>query len=958
MERDISRTNYNECMTTASTATTMNASTDIVDDMSQVFGQTKFRQIIEKSQTHKPVWYDANDTSLHRKHLTEQLKLADEHLHMIIVGGHINTMWNEYNDKRNEIKDIFQTLIKYEMKFCRQHNIEQHFWKILYYNQIEAIRRLLSSSATASKSSNAATPTIEQQRQQQQYHSVCMQMIDDGMTFFNEMINEICQTYEFQLDDFLDANGGRNLKGMKYVSLAIVSVQKLCMYIGDLLRYREMINENLRFDDASRWYIKAYQLIPSNGMPSNQLAIIALYNKRKFDAIFYYMRSLIASNPIKSAKESLDILFDELRKKYQANEARTIKCSTERNRRKSSEHFKREIWVHPTDGQLDYRTVFFGSGNDDGESLDSSDLYKKFIFHFSHVHGTLFTRVAPESLEKCMEQALKQFQELLNHRTPGLFTVQKMAQLFILNAFAVENSTRDKSSLSVPALIFMFAFVGVILRRIRHELHEILVSGANESIEKSSTSERTKITRIEHFHLPDIVDTSLAVLSMWSNWARQNLSLWSPTPILRTIHDFCQLLNLCVWDELSKMATTLAIIEYESNDFLAVRPSDAVPPPHFIKFRLPEEMFTLGKSDLLLGDYLYCPSVVIVPNAVSFARMKNIYDFCSIDLVYGERPMLKMMNETKFVSTNVCSDSESSSSNSQSNETSSSVLSHSNDEDDDDIRDDLKAIDTNEPALQSPPATTTTETSDSAETQTSSDEIQRLLQRKNRLEQSHKAHEQFNRYMQDILRQDNVDNIQCIEIRPKYLVPDTNCYIDFLDEIKQLINTYPLYHVIVPIVVLNELEGLAKGDASGLKQYNTPTKTTRQAHKALALLKNCGNSVKCATTKGSFLNSMAFTKETITSSSNECLNNDDKILLTVSNLTAIQSDDAMRMSLMTTTSNQPKLNLQRKVVLLTNDRNLKLKAIAQNIPVRELSNFIKWSGIKVNAKEDLQTNEN
>lgn len=39
--------------------------------------------------------------------------------------------------------------------------------------------------------------------------------------------------------------------------------------------------------------------------------------------------------------------------------------------------------------------------------------------------------------------------------------------------------------------------------------------------------------------------------------------------------------------------------------------------------------------------------------------------------------------------------------------------------------------------------------------------------------------------------------------------------------------------------------------------------------------------------------------------------------------------------------------LVREVVLLTTDRNLRVKALAQNVPVRELPDFIRWSGLLV-----------
>lgn len=41
----------------------------------------------------------------------------------------------------------------------------------------------------------------------------------------------------------------------------------------------------------------------------------AYLQKRKLDAVYYYMRSLAASNPILTAKESLMSLFEEVKRK-------------------------------------------------------------------------------------------------------------------------------------------------------------------------------------------------------------------------------------------------------------------------------------------------------------------------------------------------------------------------------------------------------------------------------------------------------------------------------------------------------------------------------------------------------------------------------------------------------------------------------------------------------------------
>lgn len=52
--------------------------------------------------------------------------------------------------------------------------------------------------------------------------------------------------------------------------------------------------------------------------------------------------------------------------------------------------------------------------------------------------------------------------------------------------------------------------------------------------------------------------------------------------------------------------------------------------------------------------------------------------------------------------------------------------------------------------------------------------------------------------LQDILRKSTVS--LRIEVRPKYLVPDTNCFIDFLDQLRSICKAHPLYQLIVPLV--------------------------------------------------------------------------------------------------------------------------------------------------------------
>lgn len=67
-------------------------------------------------------------------------------------------------------------------------------------------------------------------------------------------------------------------KDNKFVQLAMVSAQKYFLFLGDLSRYKEANKSNGNLGSAKEYYLKAQRLIPSNGVPYNQLAFVALHS--------------------------------------------------------------------------------------------------------------------------------------------------------------------------------------------------------------------------------------------------------------------------------------------------------------------------------------------------------------------------------------------------------------------------------------------------------------------------------------------------------------------------------------------------------------------------------------------------------------------------------------------------------------------------------------------------------
>ena len=204
--------------------------------------------------------------------------------------------------------------------------------------------------------------------------------------------------------------------------------------------------------------------------------------------------------------------------------------------------------------------------------------------------------------------------------------------------------------------------------------------------------------------------------------------------------------------------------------------------------------------------------------------------------------------------------------------------------------------------------------------------IGQLKIRKEELERRRQEEEDSRKLQQQILS----EHVSVtLEVCPKYVVPDTNCFVDFLPEISRLANQSP-FQLRVPVVVLKELDGLAKGARPA--KYASPehaAMVAENARHALSFLKERNPNIKCVTSRGTVMPSLGIASEDDYDADK---NNDDLILDACQNLAGFREEVKLNMRV-----------VYRDLVLLTDDRNLKLKAHMTDIPVNKLSDFIHWA---------------
>ncbi|XP_063741682.1 nonsense-mediated mRNA decay factor SMG7 isoform X2 [Eleginops maclovinus] len=194
---------------------------------------------------------------------------------------------------RQALQDLYQKMLVTDLEYALDKKVEQDLWNHAFKNQITTLQSQAKNRANPNRSEVQANLSL---------------FLEAASGFYTQLLQELCTVFNVDLPSRVKSSQLGIISNKQSGSSAIVTPQpSSCSYIcqhclvhlGDIARYRNQTSQ------AESYYRHAAQLVPSNGQPYNQLAILASSKGDHLTTIFYYCRSIAVKFPFPAASTNL-----------------------------------------------------------------------------------------------------------------------------------------------------------------------------------------------------------------------------------------------------------------------------------------------------------------------------------------------------------------------------------------------------------------------------------------------------------------------------------------------------------------------------------------------------------------------------------------------------------------------------------------------------------------------------
>ncbi|XP_041369833.1 protein SMG7-like [Gigantopelta aegis] len=213
-------------------------------------------------------------------------------------GKNISELWVT----RQRLEDLYKKILLMDLEYALDKKVEQDLWNHAFKNQINILQTQAKDKQNAKRGEVQASLNL---------------FLETASGFYLQFLQQICTTFKLDLPFRRKSAVFGVMKEKCQLKTRITPPKKSsCLYVcqhclvhlGDIARYRQQVEQ------AQTYYQHAANLVPQNGQPYNQLAILEAARGNKLSTVFYYIRSLAVRHPFPVAATNLEKFYAKLTK--------------------------------------------------------------------------------------------------------------------------------------------------------------------------------------------------------------------------------------------------------------------------------------------------------------------------------------------------------------------------------------------------------------------------------------------------------------------------------------------------------------------------------------------------------------------------------------------------------------------------------------------------------------------
>ncbi|XP_070532335.1 nonsense-mediated mRNA decay factor SMG7-like isoform X2 [Ptychodera flava] len=201
---------------------------------------------------------------------------------------------------RQKLQNVYQQLLITDLEYALDKKVEQDLWNFAFKNQINSLQIKVKDKSNPKRHEVQANYNV---------------FLEAASGFYLQLLQELCSAFYLDLPCHVKSSrlgilNEHNPNHRRIIQPQLSSCHYICqhclVHLGDIARYR---NQNTQ---AHTYYRHAAQLVPSNGQPYNQLAILAAGKGDQLATVFYYVRSIAVKHPFPASVTNLQMSFTKM----------------------------------------------------------------------------------------------------------------------------------------------------------------------------------------------------------------------------------------------------------------------------------------------------------------------------------------------------------------------------------------------------------------------------------------------------------------------------------------------------------------------------------------------------------------------------------------------------------------------------------------------------------------------